>query len=155
MGAEFDATWSVDSHRSGTAKGFCCLNARAIDFARFGLLFLDDGRAGGRQVVPAEWVRQSTAAQQLDGMDDGARRNIETNRGRPSAFYAWQWRRALDPAVADDAAPQPGADFYAQGLLGQYVYVAPSTRTVVVRLGSRRGEVSWPVWLGELARLNP
>ncbi|WP_454814271.1 serine hydrolase domain-containing protein [Labrys neptuniae] len=34
----------------------------ARDLARFGLLFLNQGRWNGRQIVPATWVRQSTAA---------------------------------------------------------------------------------------------
>jgi CubicO group peptidase (beta-lactamase class C family) len=156
MGAEFDASWSLDSAGSGTAKGFCCLNARAVDFARFGLLFLNEGRAGGRSVLPADWVRQSTAAQTgLPGADDFAQRNLETRGGSHSAFYAWQWRRAPDPGVPADTVPQPGPDFYAQGLLGQFIYVAPATQTVLVRLGREAGRASWPGWLGELARLNP
>ncbi len=156
MGAEFDATWSVDSTGSATAKAFCCLNARAVDYARFGQLMLDEGRIGGRQVVPADWVRQSTAAQLgLPGADDSAQRNIEWRGGRSSAFYAWQWRRTLAAGPPVEAPPQPGSDFYAEGILGQFIYIAPATQTVVVRLGRERGKPFWPAWLGELARLNP
>ena len=156
MGAEFDASWSVDSSASGIAKGFCCLNARAVDYARFGQLFLDEGRVGARQVVPAEWVRQSTAAQAgLAGATEWDRRNVEVRRDAVGAYYAWQWRRAPLRAAAADTMAAPSANFYAQGLLGQYVYIAPATQTVVVRLGTERGGVDWPAWMGELARLNP
>jgi len=156
MGAEFDASWSVDSSASGIAKGFCCLNARAVDYARFGQLFLDEGRVGARQVVPAEWVRQSTAAQAgLAGATEWDRRNVEVRRDAVGAYYAWQWRRAPLRAAAADTMAAPSANFYAQGLLGQYVYIAPATQTVVVRLGTERGDVDWPAWMGELARLNP
>jgi len=160
MGAEFDATWSVDSAEHGssaTAKAFCCLNARAVDYARFGLLVLDEGRVGGRQVVPADWLKQATAPQQgLDGADDSARRNIEWRGGRASAFYAWQWRRTLAGGVPTGAVlQQPGGDFYAEGILGQFIYISPATQTVVVRLGRARGKLFWPAWIGELSRLNP
>ncbi len=159
MGAEFDATWSVDSATNGngaTAKAFCCLNARAVDYARFGQLMLDEGRIGGRQVVPADWVKQSTAPQLgLQGADDSAQRNIEWRGGRTSSFYAWQWRRTLAAGLPLDAPPQPGTDFYAEGILGQFIYIAPATQTVVVRLGRERGKPFWPAWMGELARLNP
>lgn len=148
MGAEFDASWSLDSRANGQAKAFCCLNARALDFARFGQLFLDGGRAGTQQVVPADWVRASTAVQQLAGANDTARRNIEKPHSERRAFYAGQWRRA---ARADG---EPGEDYYAQGLLGQFVYVAPASRIVIVRLGRHQGELFWPGWMGELARLN-
>jgi CubicO group peptidase (beta-lactamase class C family) len=155
MGAEFDASWSVDSEASATAKAFCCVNARALDFARFGQLFLDEGQVGGKTVVPADWVRASTAAQLgLPGADDSARRNIEWRGARPSSFYAFQWRRTLKLDAAG-VAPQPGGDFYAEGILGQFVYVAPATQTVIVRLGRERGAPFWPAWMGELARLNP
>ena len=159
MGAEFDASWSLDSAASGVARGFCCLNARAIDYARFGQLVLQGGQRDGRSIIPADWLRQSTAAQTLDGVDDPARRNIE-NPGTPrAAFYAWQWRRApkprFDPTPAPSDALVPGPDFYAQGLLGQLLYIAPDTQTVVLRLGSRWGDARWPGWLGMLARLNP
>ena len=156
MGAEFDASWSVDSSASGIAKGFCCLNARAVDYARFGQLFLDEGRVGARQVVPADWVRQSTAAQAgLAGATEWDRRNVEVRRDAVGAYYAWQWRRAPLRAAAVDTMAAPSANFYAEGLLGQYVYIAPATQTVVVRLGTERGGVDWPAWMGELARLNP
>ena len=36
MGAGMDASWSVDSAVLGQARAFCCLNARALDFARIG-----------------------------------------------------------------------------------------------------------------------
>lgn len=148
MGAGFDARWSVDSAAGGQVKAFCCLHARAIDLARFGQLMLDGGRVGARQVVPADWVRDSTAVLQRPGDDDASRRNVELASGERRAFYTWGWRRAVRPDG------EPADDFWAQGLLGQFVYVAPRSRIVVVRLGRHTGEVSWPAWMGELARLN-
>ena len=159
MGAEFDASWSLDSAASGVARGFCCLNARAIDFVRFGQLVLQEGARDGHSIIPADWLRLSTAAQTLDGLDDVARRNIEEPGGRHAAFYAWQWRRAPLPHTGRAPVPSqdlvPGPDFYAQGLLGQVIYIAPQSQTVVLRLGGGPGEGRWPRWLGTLARLNP
>ncbi len=163
MGAEFDASWSLDSAGSGVTKAFCCINARAIDFARLGQLVLQNGRRDGISVVPQAWLQASTAAQ-LDSeappeASDAARRNIE-DPGLPGAsFYAWQWRRApqprREPSPAPSEAMQPGSDFYAAGLLGQYIYIAPETQTVIVRLGWRNDEPFWADWLGTLARINP
>ena len=155
MGAEFDASWSLDSAASGVARAFCCLNARAVDYARFGLVFLNGGRFHGRQIVPAAWVAQSTAAQSLSGSDDAARRNIERPDSANPTFYAWQWRRMPAAASATTTPRLPGNDFYAQGLYGQVLYIAPGTDTVVLRLGSRWGEVPWPAWMGRVARANP
>lgn len=155
MGAAYDASWSLDSAGSGIARGFCCLNARAVDFARLGEIMLHGGAWNGRQIVPADWVRESTAALAgLPGADAAAQRNLEW-RGTPArgAFYSHQWRR---PArLGDGGEPQPGPDFYALGQHGQVLYVVPETQTVVLRLGQRNGDVHWPTWLGEWARLNP
>ena len=157
MGAEFDASWSLDSSAHATARAFCCLNARAVDYARFWLVFLDGGRFNGHQVVPAAWVAQSTAAQGLAGFDDTARRNIERPASPNPAFYAWQWRRPAADAAAGVILVDrvPGPDFYAQGLHGQILYIAPESSSVVLRLGSRWGEVNWPVWMRQFARDNP
>ncbi len=171
MGAEFDASWSLDSTLGNVARAFCCLNARAVDYARFGQVFLNDGRLNGQNIVPAAWVRQSTAAQRdLPGADAPAQRNIERAGTDRMAYYGLQWRRAalppapLPPGIMAPAnspsrnTPQarpPGKDFYAQGLYGQILYIAPDQQTVVLRLGQREGGVFWPGWMGELARLNP
>ena len=61
LGAEADATWNLDSERSGFEKMESGLNARAVDYARFGLLFLHDGEWNGRRIVSKDWVRAATA----------------------------------------------------------------------------------------------
>jgi CubicO group peptidase (beta-lactamase class C family) len=169
MGAEFDASWSLDSAFGNVARAFCCLNARAIDYARLGHLFLNGGRHNEQTLVPPAWVRQITAAQKdLPGADPAAQRNIERPGTERMAYYGLQWRRAPVPATplprgitaqtGERHTPQarpPGNDFYAQGLYGQILYIAPDHQTVVLRLGQREGGVYWPTWMGELARLNP
>lgn len=157
MGAEFDASWSLDSTAHGQARAFCCLNATARDFARLGLVFLNGGHYNGQQIVPAAWVRDSTAVQQRPGADEATRRNLDSSTGwQQMAYYAWQWRRAPQPGPAPTGQLRPpGNDFYARGLYGQFIYIAPDSQTVVVRLGSATGAVNWPAWMGELARRNP
>lgn len=110
LGMEFDAKWSLDSNESGIEKAFCCLNGRARDFARFGLLYLRKGDWGGRQIVPRGWVEASTRADVRDG-------------GAP--FYKYLWWLPL---------PFKG-DFYACGNLGQYVYVNPEHNVVIAKFG--------------------
>jgi CubicO group peptidase (beta-lactamase class C family) len=61
LGAEFDASWSLDSKSSGFEKMESGINARAIDFARLGVVYLHGGEWDGRQLVSAEWVEASTA----------------------------------------------------------------------------------------------
>ena len=56
LGMEFGGSWSLDSKAHGFEKMESGINARAIDFAKFGRLFLHHGEWDGRRVVSAEWV---------------------------------------------------------------------------------------------------
>jgi CubicO group peptidase (beta-lactamase class C family) len=124
LGAEADATWSLDSERSGFEKLESGVNARPVDYARFGLLFLHNGRWNGGRIVSADWVRAATGA----------------DRATDSAYYhGYRYFWWLD-------VERPGR-FYAQGKYGQYIYVAPDADTVVVRFGRDWGGVSTSTWL--------
>ena len=46
----------------GHGLTYCCVDTTSRGFARFGQLFLQEGRWGDEQVVSAEWVAQSTRA---------------------------------------------------------------------------------------------
>jgi CubicO group peptidase (beta-lactamase class C family) len=111
LGAEADATWSLDSERSGFEKMESGLNAAPVDYARFGLLFLHGGEWNGMQIVSEEWVQTATAAEAS---------------ADPAGFYQYFW-------WIDDERP---GRFYGLGNLGQYLYVAPDAATVIVRNGS-------------------
>ncbi len=61
VGMEFEGSWSLDSEESGFEKMEAGLNARAIDYAKLGRLYREQGSWNGTQVVPAGWVVDSTA----------------------------------------------------------------------------------------------
>lgn len=61
MGAEADATWNLDSDRSGFEKMESGLNAMPVDFARFGLLSLHDGEWTGTRIVSEEPITRLNA----------------------------------------------------------------------------------------------
>ena len=110
LGAEQDGFFIMDGPpgvgREFTGAGF---NATLRDYARVGLMMLDGGKANGRQVVPAEWVVLSTLP-----TTDSSRRERDG--------YGMQWWTFGETAYS------------AVGLQGQFIYVDPATRTVVVKL---------------------
>ena len=124
MGAEADASWSLDSVGSGFEKMESGFNATTRDYARFGLLFANDGRAAGRQVVPESWIDLATS------------RALETWPNSGYGFHWWTGRF--------DDWRLPEGHFMAAGNLGQFVYVAPDEDVVVVRLGDDYGTDDWP-----------
>ena len=89
------------------------------DLARIGVLYLNEGRWGDRQVVPADWVRRSTATQVL-GVGDYF----------PFA-YGYQWWRLQDPEPTVAMLAVNDA-FFALGFGGQFVFVVPHLELVVV-----------------------
>jgi len=111
IGMEYDASWSIDRRKDGIEKTFCCLNARAHDFAKLGRLYLNGGNWQGKQLVPADWVAQSTRVDSTGGSNK---------------YYQYQWW-----------LPTLDGDFLAQGILGQYIYVNPAKKLVIVRLGHK------------------
>ncbi len=60
LGAEFDASWSLDSEGDAFEKMESGLNVTPVDYARFGLLFLHGGEWNGRRIVSRDWVRSAT-----------------------------------------------------------------------------------------------
>lgn len=125
LGMEFDATWSIDNKRNGIEKTFCCLNARARDFAKIGRLYLHNGNWNGRQIVSSGCIELLTRP--------------DTTQGAVS-YYQYQWW-----------LPTPGKDFLAEGFLGQYIYVNPSRNLIIVRLGKKEGKANWWAVFRELA----
>ena len=61
IGAEYPASWSLDE--AGFEKMESGINARAIDFAKIGRLFLNNGRWQGEQVISEPWIAESTMDQ--------------------------------------------------------------------------------------------
>jgi CubicO group peptidase (beta-lactamase class C family) len=121
LGAEADATWSLDSEGSGFEKLESGLNATPVDYARFGELFLLAGEWNGQRIVSEDWVREATAA------------DVTTD---PAGHYQYFW-------WIDTQRPDR---FYALGNFGQYIYVAPDAGAVIVRNGRDWG-VENDTWL--------
>ena len=106
LGMESPAQWAMD-RAGGSEKAFCCISARARDYARLGRLFLDAGRWNGVQVVPVEWATHAV----VEG--------VRTLDGYTHRHLWWM--------------PDGQGDYYAYGHNGQYLYVNPRARVVIAK----------------------
>ena len=116
---EFDA--------AGNAEGSSQLLASARDWARFGQLYLNDGVAGGKRILPEGWVKYSATPTPNAWVGQGA--GFWTNLG-DSLGASYRTERGW-----------PRDAFFAKGTIGQYVIIVPSERLVIVRLGR---SPNWP-----------
>lgn len=108
---EFDA--------AGTLLGASYMLASARDWARFGLLYLNDGVVGGKRLLHEDWVDFSAAA------------TLHTDY----AAGFWTNRSDHPSAKARVRLGIPRDAFFASGDLGQRIVVMPTQRLVIVRLG--------------------
>ncbi|MDE3064983.1 MAG: serine hydrolase [Acidobacteriota bacterium] len=130
MGAEFDAEVTVDARGNAMADGGMCVTLR--DLGRFGLLYLNGGRRGARQVVPRSWVNDTVhgTAESRAAFS----RSAESRAFPASAHYRNYWW------VYDSTAPL----LYAAGIYGQNLFVHGPTNTVVAKLST------WPTALDQV-----
>ena len=106
IGATTAATWNVD-RVGGIEKTFCCFNAAAPDYAKVGVMLMNNGMVGSKQVIPQAWIKRMSTS--VETLDDGW------------GYSAYTWH------------PFPNIDMM-DGLHGQYVFINRATRTVIVKL---------------------
>jgi len=113
------AIFEIDA--SGTFVGSSYLYATMRDYARFGLLYLNNGIWMEEQILPEEWVNYT-------------RSPAKGSNGRYGAFFYLNTQGADYPNVPRDMYCCRGHD-------GQYIYIIPSKDLVVVRTGfSKKGD---------------
>tara|TARA_B100000676_G_scaffold48698_1_gene47714 strand:- start:1302 stop:2477 length:1176 start_codon:yes stop_codon:yes gene_type:complete len=133
--AEDDATVILDSEKYKMPRTYCCLNATARDWLRIGILILNEGKLGQKQIVPKSWIRNMKIP-------------AETNANY--GYLTWlgtehQENRIYNPkssATGFHSEPFDDRDIvYLDGFGGQRVYIIPSKELVLVRTGAT--QMSW------------
>ncbi len=112
----------LEPDASGTYVGSSYINATARDFARFGLLYHNDGVWNGERILPEGWVKQTVTSP-------------ASNKLKNYGYQFWlNGFKKEDPSQR--AYPDAPADmFYCDGYGGQAIYIIPSKKLVIVRLG--------------------
>lgn len=122
---EYDALFSIDSKKSNFEYMPSRLIARAIDYARFGQLMLKDGNWYGNQIISKDWVLESTRENKSIPREIYPRW-FGTKAKR--IYYTYQWWGHVN----EDST----FHFYANGNLGQNIYIIPHKETVIVHCGN-------------------
>ncbi|WP_170598842.1 serine hydrolase domain-containing protein [Ruegeria arenilitoris] len=113
LGLERDGYYITDG--AGVAFVLGGLNFTTRDYARFGQMILQNGVRDGRQIVPADWIKESTLP------------SAPTEPGKIGYGYQW-WI----PVGAHDG------EFLARGVYGQYMYFDQSRGVLIVATGADR-----------------
>ena len=108
FGMESDAFWMLGS--TGHEISGCCFSARLRDYARFGEFILGGGVAGGKPVLPADWLASATTKQ--------------ADIAQPGRGYGYQWW------TNDDGS------FAAQGIFGQGIFIDPKRKLIIASNGN-------------------
>ena len=112
------AVFEVDA--SGTFVGSSYLYATMHDYARFALLYLNNGNWMGQQLLPKDWVSYTTTP-------------VKGSGGNYGAFF---WLN-----LSDDQPDAPKDTYMCKGHDGQFIFIIPSKQLIVVRTGfSKHGE---------------
>jgi CubicO group peptidase (beta-lactamase class C family) len=104
----------MEADPQGNLVGSSYLYATARDYARFGLLYLNDGIFNSERILPEGWVKYTTTA-------------ASASNGEYGAFF-WLNKSKKYPSAPEDMYSCEGHD-------GQYIYILPSHDLVVVVLG--------------------
>ena len=114
MGAEQDGF--IMTNPDGYELVSAAINSNVRDAGRLGLLMLNDGKVNGQQVIPESVVKTIQKGGSIEKFAQSKRGKVFKN-----FHYTNQWWHT------DKAA------FFAKGLFGQWIYVDPTTETVIVK----------------------
>jgi CubicO group peptidase (beta-lactamase class C family) len=115
-----------DTDREGYHIGGSELYLTPRDMMKIGVMYLNDGRYEGQQIVPADWVRESTNTQ-IAGSFHGAQ-----------IAYGYLWWLGVDNPLFTYLENENA--FLAMGVRGQRILVLPELDTVVVITADQHDE---------------
>lgn len=116
IGAEYDAYWSVDK-KSGLIKASSSFHCTAIDLAKIGLLYLNEGRHQTTDIIAKSWIKNTVGVEIFR-----EQKPVIDTWWQPSQTFFW-WFSTLPPI----------GDYYADGHKGQFLYINPSSKVVIVK----------------------
>jgi CubicO group peptidase (beta-lactamase class C family) len=133
----------IEPDAGGTYVGSSYSWATARDWARFGLLYLNDGVFNGERILPEGWVAYTST------------HATAAKRGEYGAQW-WLNAGAMNDQNNRTYPAVPADSFQAEGFEGQFVFVIPSKKLVVVRLGlSQTNELDMNQFVSKVIQALP
>lgn len=110
-----DGIWTTD-RKNKMEKTFCCMGATALDYAKFGRLYLNKGVWNGKQIIPSDWYEKSISRDTTNG----------------SSFnYNYCWHIGL----------KEYGDYMAIGMYKQHIYIYPKKKLIIVAMNNRENKL--------------
>lgn len=139
IGAEHDASWSLDSDKHGFEKMESGINFNAVDFVKIGSMILHGGYFNGVRIVNGDWLNKSTTCN--FPLDDGKYKNTFLSGKNIGYKYMWYCT----------PSEQFGLDVIAWGKSDQIMLVSPANDVVILRTGKTDGGVdNWVATLQQI-----
>jgi CubicO group peptidase (beta-lactamase class C family) len=126
------AVMETDASGNFVVSAYCFATPR--DWARFGMLYLNNGIFEGDTILPEWWVKYTTTP--AIGSD-----------GNYGAFF-WLWNQTKFPDVPADM-------YFCDGFLGQRIFIIPSKKLVVVRMGYSMRNFDMNIFLKNIIKTLP
>jgi CubicO group peptidase (beta-lactamase class C family) len=115
------------------------INATSMDYARFGRLYLHGGAWNGKQILSEQWVKESVSPwkeKETEGyyqQENYYPYTLFFKPGRTYYKYGW-WGLQRENGLYD---------FLAIGHRGQFIFVRPEKKIIIVRTGKNWGKINW------------
>jgi CubicO group peptidase (beta-lactamase class C family) len=139
IGAEFPAYICLDNSKDRLAKLEGGFVTTPIDLAKFGRLYLNKGKYNGDIILPEKWICESIDFHLIDHSPEYFSYYKDKSWGNwfssnKAAYKNFWWGYKIDKDYYD---------YFAMGILGQILYISPSSNAIGVRIGNDWGIKGW------------
>lgn len=165
-GMEYSGTWTIDSKAHHQEIAFAGVNATARDFARLGQLYLKKGEINSQRILSEDWVHSTVDVDTMrkydgyknqfwgvsryvsfsDSLDAVKYKENNKTNGIIRTYFDKNQHKAF---YVTHTSPE----FFAQGILDEFVFVDPTKKLIIVRLGHNWKNKPFPNCLNFLKAL--